>query len=124
MLTLALSAAALAQTEGTRSDTTRPPFRLEATTVKNGAELLTVFGNLRGLGGADAADGTDVPLVSVLRDSLGDQNPENDRLRYVWVYTYAAPTFWQRAASGVPFLYARVGDKKSATKRGMPPPVI
>jgi hypothetical protein len=75
MLTLALSASAVAQTEGARSDTTRPPFRLEATAVENGAELLTVFGNLRGLGGADAADGEDVPLLSILRDSLGDQNP-------------------------------------------------
>src|SRR4051812_13332896 len=124
MLTLALSASAVAQTEGAHSDATRPPFRMEATAVENGAELLTVFGNLRGLGGADAADGGDVPLLTVLRDSLGDQNPENDRLRYVWVYAYTAPTFWQRAASGVPFLYARVGNREHAKADGMPPPVI
>src|SRR5919112_5519111 len=38
--------------------------------------------------------------------------------------TYTRPTALQRVASAVPFLYARVGDKKSATRRGMPPPVI
>src|SRR5215218_5817262 len=118
------AASAAAQADGLVPDATRPQFRIETTAVENGAELLTVFGSLRGLGGADAADGGDVPLVSVLRDSLGDRNPENDKLRYVWVYTYAAPTFRQRVASGVPFLYARVGNGEHAKAGGMPPPVI
>src|ERR1700749_4156940 len=116
--------AAAARTDGQRHDAARPLFRIETTAVENGAELLTVFGSLRGLEGADAADAGDVPLVSVLRDNLGDQNRENDSLRYVWVYTYAAPTFRQRAASGVPFLYAGVGNREHAKADGMPPPVI
>src|ERR1700754_4773649 len=113
-------------------------FRMETVPVGNDAELLTVFGSLNGLGDEGARDKTaaadnnatasggagDVPLVCILRDTLGDSNPENDRLRYVWMLTYTRPTFTQRVASAVPFLYARVGDKKSATKRGMPPPVI
>ncbi len=86
---------------------------------------MTVFGSLNGLpvsstAGADA----NVPLVSILRDTLGDENPENDRLRYVWMLTYTRPTAWQRVASAVPFLYGRVGSKKRASTRGMPPPVI
>src|SRR3712207_3219852 len=113
-----------------------PLFRMETFPVGGGAELLTVFGSLKGLD--DARDKTaapginattsrgdkEVPLVSILRDTLGDSNPENDRLRYVWMLTYTRPTLKQRVASAVPFLYARVGDKKSATVRGMPPPVL
>lgn len=115
-----------------------PLFRMETLPVGGGAELLTVFGSLKGLDDGGARDKTaapginattsggdkEVPLVSILRDTLGDSNPENDRLRYVWMLTYTRPTLRQRVASAVPFLYARVGDKKSATVRGMPPPVI
>ena len=47
----------------------------------------------------------DIPLVSVLRDSLGDNDPNNDRLRYIWVLTSARPTLLQHAAAFVPFFY-------------------
>src|SRR5215213_1570411 len=112
--------------------TDAPLFRMEAFPVGRDAELLTVFGSLNGLKDDEgsreqtrAAPGdSEVPLVCILRDTLGDANPENDRLRYVWMLTYTRPTALQRAASAVPFLYARVGDRKAATKRGMPPPVI
>src|ERR1051325_5617168 len=67
-------------------------FRLEMIPVGGGAELLTVFGSLKGLQTDEAANDktqgprdTEVPLVSILRDTLGDSNPENDRLRYVWM---------------------------------------
>ncbi|HZB46638.1 MAG TPA: hypothetical protein VE360_15390 [Pyrinomonadaceae bacterium] len=107
-------------------------FRLEKIPVGRDAELLTVFGSLNGIqGGAapapdsEAALDSDVPLVSVLRDTLGDEAPENDRLRYVWMLTYTRPGVWQRVASAVPFLYGRVGKgKKKSTSRGMPPAVI
>jgi hypothetical protein len=96
-------------------------FHLERKAVAGGAELLTVFGNLRGPEDKENG-GADVPLVSILRDTLGDTDPENDRLRYVWMHTYTHPTFKQRLASGVPFLYRRVGNKKGADST--PPPVI
>jgi hypothetical protein len=100
-----------------------PLFRLEKIPVEGGAELLTLFGSLNGEGpGATAT--REVPLVSVLRDTLGDADAENDRLRHVWMLTYTRPTAWQRAASAVPFLYGRVGDKKRAHTRGMPPAVL
>lgn len=89
--------------------------------MAGGAELLTIFGRLDGLPREKQEDG-EVPLVSVLRDTLGDTDPENDRLRYVWMLTYARPTFLQRVASGVPFLYSRAGNRKSA--KGVPPPII
>lgn len=96
-------------------------FRLEITPVAGGAEIVTIFGRLDGLPPEKREQG-EVPLVSVLRDTLGDNDPENDRLRYVWMLTYTRPTFLQRLASGVPFLYSRAGNRKSA--RGVPPPII
>jgi hypothetical protein len=73
---------------------------VERQPVANGAELLTVFSSL-----PDSAG--EIPLVSVLRDSLGDNDPDNDRLRYVWVLTSARPTVLQHAAAFVPFFYWR-----------------
>jgi hypothetical protein len=113
-----------------KSDDTLPrkaqgasPFRIETLPVGRDAQLLTVFGSLDGLKGASAQD-REVPLVSILRDTLGDENPENDRLRYVWMLTYTRPSALQRFASAVPFLYGRVGDKKRASVKGVPPPVL
>jgi hypothetical protein len=117
---------------------TQSNFRLERVPVAGGAELLTVFGTLAG----DAANGaqsdgattyanaqsntqankTEVPLVTILRDTLGDETRENDRLRYVWMHTYTRPGATQRAAAAVPFLYNRVGNKGAG--RDVPPPVI
>jgi hypothetical protein len=99
------------------------PFRIETLPVGRDAELLTVFGSLGGLK-TSGAQASEVPLVSILRDTLGDADPENDRLRQVWMLTYTRPTTLQRVASAVPFLYGRVGDKKKASERGVPPPVL
>lgn len=129
-LTLFPGRAALAQiAPAIKSEDTLPrkqarqPFRIETLPVGQGAELLTVFGSLDGQNTADTHD-KDVPLVSVLRDTLGDNDTENDRLRYVWMLTYTRPGALQRIASAVPFLYGRVGGKKRASASGMPPPVI
>ncbi|HEY0172943.1 MAG TPA: hypothetical protein VGB98_18130 [Pyrinomonadaceae bacterium] len=102
------------------------PFRIETLPVGADAQLLTVFGSLEGLRpeGAAAPGTSDVPLVSILRDTLGDADPENDRLRHVWMLTYTRPTALQRVASAVPFLYGRVGGKKKASTKGVPPAVI
>ena len=51
----------------------------------------------------------DVPVVSLLRDTLGDQNGENDRVTYVWRLTYANPRMGQRVLSAIPFFYWRIG---------------
>lgn len=106
-----------------RAGRTGPLFRLEKIPVGGEAELLTVFGSLNGLSDGPGAQ-SEVPLVSILRDTLGDRDPENDLLRHVWMLTYTRPTAWQRVASAVPFLYGRVGDKKRARTKGMPPPVL
>ena len=74
-------------------------FIIEKIPVAGGAELITVFGKFAG--DAPAAEER-VPLLSVLRDTLGDGIRENDRLRYVWVFTYARPDLKKQAASAVP----------------------
>ncbi|MEP6706851.1 MAG: hypothetical protein ABJC05_05000 [Pyrinomonadaceae bacterium] len=103
-----------------------PRFRIERRSVQGGAELITIFGRLDGLNpGAQTGetDSTpDTPLVSIVRDTLGDTNPENDRLRYVWMLTYTSPTLGQRMAAAVPFLYKRVGSRSQAS--GNPPPPL
>ncbi|HEY0101563.1 MAG TPA: hypothetical protein VGB76_21735 [Pyrinomonadaceae bacterium] len=103
------------------AQTPQAGFRLERTPVSGGAELLTVFGSLDGLTQDRAAD---VPLVSILRDTLGDDAPENDRLRYVWMHTYTRPSIGQRAASAVPFLYSRVANNKRARTDSPPPHIL
>jgi len=106
--------------------TTKPPaaaeiFRLERVPVKGGAELITIHARLDGIDCPEELKW--VPLVTVLRDTLGDQSRENDRLRYVWPLTYTRPTMWQRASGAIPFLYTRVGNKKQFSDKA-PPPVL
>jgi len=84
-----------------------------------GAEVLTIFGRLDGMR-SNGLPAPEVPLVSVVRDTLSDNDPENDRLRYVWMLTYTQPTLLKRIASAIPFFYQHVGNKKQASKR---PPV-
>lgn len=95
-------------------------LRLEKIDVPGGAELITVHARLIGL----ESDKNDkwIPLVSILRDTLGDDNPENNRLRYVWPLTYTRPTLKQKLAAAIPFFYTRVGNKERTTKT--PPPAL
>jgi hypothetical protein len=92
-------------------------FRIERSPVAGGAELLTVFGRLPD---AQAEASAEVPLVSVLRDTLGDSDPENDRLRYVWVLSSARPSLLQRATALVPFYYWRADFGKNADRQPVP----
>jgi hypothetical protein len=111
-----------------RSTETEPPnpaqtqFRIERLPVVGGGELLTIFGRLDGMR-TSGLPAPEVPLVAVLRDTLSDSDPENDRLRYVWMLTYTQPTMTKRIASAIPFLYQRVGNKKQASK-GPPDPLL
>lgn len=96
-------------------------IRLEKIQVDGGAELLTVHAKLAGLGSENSDKW--VPLVSILRDTLGDQNGENDRLRYVWPLTYTRPSMKQRLAAAVPFFYTRIGNKETSSAQ-LPPPAF
>ncbi len=80
--------------------TQEPQFRVERRLVPGGAELATVFGRV-----PDSRSGgvASIPMLAVLRDTLGDQNPDNDRLRYLWVLTSSRPTLLQSTAAAIPF---------------------
>ena len=100
-------------------------FRIEREPIPAGGELLTVFGRPdAGVSRDDHPVPPEVPLVSVLRDTLGDSDPENDRLRYVWVHGYTSPSAAQRVASAIPFLNRRTGNKTLSEEPGVPPSVI
>ena len=95
-------------------------LRLEKIDIPGGAELITVQAKLIGL----ESDKNDkwIPLVSILRDTLGDDDPENNRLRYVWPLTYTRPTLKQKLAAAIPFFYTRVGNKEGTSRT--PPPAL
>ena len=76
-------------------------LRVERLELASGAELITFFEPL--------PEQEEIPLIAVLKDTLGDSDPSNDRIRQVWVFTYSQPSVWQRIAGGVPFLYHRAG---------------
>jgi hypothetical protein len=92
-------------------------FRVERQPVANGAELLTVFGSLPE---ADSKNAGEIPLVSILRDTLGDSNPDSDRLRFIWVLTSARPTVGQHAAAFIPFFYWRPDLGKNMDRKPAP----
>jgi hypothetical protein len=95
-------------------------LRLERVEVPGGAELITVQAKLAGRESTE--NDKWIPLVSILRDTLGDNNAENNRLRYVWPLTYTRPTARQRLAAAIPFFYTRVGNKEKLTRT--PPPAL
>ncbi len=94
-----------------------PEFRVATRAVAGGAELITVLARIPEAPDPEAAD---VPLVSILRDTLGDADPENDRLRYVWVHTTPQPTLLQRGAEALPFFYLRPNLGKNPGRRPVP----
>lgn len=97
-----------------------PSYRVESQPVADGAELVTVFGRLENP--ASGSQNPDVPLLTVLRDSLGDSDPANARLRYVWILTSTRPTLWQRAASALSFGFFRARSKTHASR--VPAPTL
>ena len=95
-------------------------FRQETLPIAGGAELITIHARLQG----PTQNNRDwTPLVSILRDTLGDSDPENDRLRYLWPLTYTRPGLGQRVAAAVPFFYTRASKKPNGSRK-TPPPVI
>ncbi|MFT3746635.1 MAG: hypothetical protein QM785_20370 [Pyrinomonadaceae bacterium] len=98
-------------------------FRVEKVAVDGGSELITIFARRAFNDGPMQGPVTDIPLVSVLRDTLGDDKPENDRLRYVWMLTQTKATFRQKLGAHIPFLYTRTSNKNSIGSEP-PPPII
>jgi hypothetical protein len=79
----------------------------QAQPAGNSAQLVTLFCN--GCGPSASASES-VPLLSVLRDTLGDDRADNDRITYVWLLTSTRQNFGKQLLAGVPFFYWRVGN--------------
>ena len=97
-----------------------PAYHTEREQVNGGAELITVFGRSKPREAGAAAQ--EIPLVSVLRDTLGSSDQDAARLRYVWVLTNTRPTLLQRTASALSFVWFRTGGKQHADQ--VPSPVL
>ncbi len=97
-------------------------FRVERMPLAGGAELITIFARLDGRR-TQGLSSPEVPLISVVRDTLADSDPENDRLRYVWMLTYTQPNLMKRIASAVPFFYQHVGNQTRASN-DPPKPIL
>ncbi len=100
--------------------TVTPHARVERMAVPGGGELFTYFKPVSDPWDADTPV-TDVPFVSILKDTMGDDDPANDRIRQVWTFTATQPSLLKRAAAAVPFLYHRAGW---AGTSGPPAPII
>jgi len=87
-------------------------YRIEHTPVAGSAEMITLVA-ARQRGSTDASR-IDVPLLAALRDTLGDRDPDNDRLRYVWLLTNSHPNLLQRVTSAIPFAFLRTETKQQA----------
>jgi hypothetical protein len=97
-------------------------FRLEVKALSGGAELLTLF---RQENPSDSQEfsSADVPLVSILRDSLGRPEPEYHRYRQTWVYGEYSPSSLQKVAAMLPFFYFHPGQS-GPNKNKAPKPVL
>jgi hypothetical protein len=89
---------------GTAFGASADRIRVERTPIDGGAELITWFEKL--------PEG-ELPILSALNDTLSGAEPGGDRLRQVWIYTFAPPSLGQRAESAVPFLYHRLWNDTS-----------
>jgi len=95
------------------------PYYWKTTPVGDSAQLLSLF--CRECSVSTGVE-QDLPLVSVLRDTLGDQTNENDRVTYVWLLTSAPPRMGQRILSAIPFFYWRISKgSKSVSKHDTVP---
>jgi hypothetical protein len=77
-------------------------IRVGRVPISGGAELITWFEQL--------PDG-ELPILSALKDTFVNSEPTDDRLRQVWVYTFAPPSMGQRIMGTIPFLYHRPAIK-------------
>ena len=110
---------------GVKSNSTSPalPGQTErywsVSPVGSNAELLTLFNRSNSTG---ETAGKDLPVVSLLRDTLGDNVRENDRILYVWLLPSVSRSLTQRVLAGVPFFFWSFGrGPQTATSRDLHP---
>lgn len=85
------------------------------------AQLLTLFCLKCGTG---TSTGKDIPLVAVLRDTLGETDRASHRLTAVWLLTYSHPTIAQRSLAAIPFFYWRLSDGSPRVRNSDTTPLL
>lgn len=79
----------------------------EATAIGDTADLVTLFCRSCYV---EAGAERDIPLVAVLRDTLGDSDSESDRISCVWLLPYSRIGAKQNILSAVPFFWRHVSQ--------------
>ncbi|MBV9083964.1 MAG: hypothetical protein JOZ62_14900 [Acidobacteriaceae bacterium] len=97
-----------------------PSYYWQTAPAAGSAQLLTLVCSSCG----KSASAADIPLVGVLRDTLGDNDPTNDRLSYVWLLTHTRANIGRRLLAGVPFFYWRVGRGSTTVASGNIKPLM
>lgn len=94
----------------------------QSTPVGQEAEILTLFSSRPHHLGSNGKP-ISVPVLAVLRDTLGDPNHETDRLRYIWLLCSPRPSVKQELVSAIPFFYWKI-RWGAAEKKILAKPVI
>jgi hypothetical protein len=93
--------------------------RLEISPLPGGAELLTFFLASR------ASDNTqppvEIPIFSILRDTLYREEPEYHKYRHLWIYGETKASPWQKVAAAVPFLYMNPLGSNAKPEKNLSP---
>src|SRR3954454_23532939 len=121
-LAFLLTVASAAQDVPQSENPVNASFFWRTTTVADNAELLTLFVT-RSVRSAGSVAGGTIPVLAVLRDSLGDPDHRTDRIRYVWLLSSSRPGFQQLVLSALPFFHWHVGARKSEGKH-LPKPLL
>ncbi len=85
------------------------------------AQLLTLF--CTGCGTEKEA-GKDVPLIAILRDTLGQPDAASHKVTAVWLLSYSHPTMAQRALAAIPFFYWNLSDGSARVKNKDTSPLL
>ena len=100
-----------------------PTYSWHVDSAPSGIELVTLFAEFPQPDDAQGSPNS-VPLVSLLRDTLGDADDSNDKLDYLWLLTYTRPTKTQRFFSAIPFFYRRISAGQKTPDTGVPKPLV
>lgn len=90
--------------------------RVARQSVGSGAELLTIF---VALPPDEALHYREMPVLSVLRDTLGTASPQTERLRDVWLLTAGRASAVNAVESAIPFIYWLHTPKPSSSVRAV-----
>src|SRR3954447_9206717 len=121
-LILLLAVASAAEDLPQSDNPVNAPFFWRTTTVADNAEVLTLFVT-RPVLSAGGVTHAPIPVLAVLRDSLGDPDHRTDRIRYVWLLSSPQPGFQQQLLSALPFFHWHVDARKSEAKH-LPKPLL